>query len=433
MAAVIHSTISLFSGAASSKGLTLSMVVDERIAPAVWVDPQRLQQILNNFVSNAIKFTTAGYVEIHADFLEARTDSHVIRFSVADTGIGIAPDDQKQLFEPFTQVDARSNRRFGGTGLGLSICRRLADLMGGVVTMESAPNKGTTMHLVMTLPLADPGQLPDDGKDTPIDEEHVMLEHRPAPSVERAESDGTLVLIVDDHDINRLVLKQQVTALGYAVETAKDGLEGLEKWQSGRYGIVLADCHMPVLDGYEMVKRMRDAERHMGRKRTPVIACTANALADEADKCFAVGMDDYLAKPLALRDVARKLAQWLPVAGPVSAPTAGSAVDATVLANLSRESNTPRRTLADLFRNVNDQDMANLRRSVADHDGEETRETAHRIKGASRMMGALGFAALAQRIEKAAQDDNWPQLTAAMLQLEAELARVNAFLESLDP
>ncbi|MFZ3321235.1 MAG: PAS domain S-box protein [Usitatibacter sp.] len=433
VAAVIHNTISLFSGAASSKGLTLSMAVDERIGPAVWVDPQRLQQVLNNFVSNAIKFTAAGYVEVRADLLEGRTNDNVIRFSVADTGIGIASNDQKQLFEPFTQVDARSNRRFGGTGLGLSICRRLADLMGGVITMESVPNKGTTMHLDMTLPLADPGQLPDGAKDAPIDEGHLTLEQRPAPSVEQAVSEGTLVLIVDDHDINRLVLKRQVAALGYAVETAKDGLEGLEKWQSGRYGIVLADCHMPVLDGYEMVKRMRDTERHMGRKHTPVIACTANALADEADKCFAVGMDDYLAKPLALRDVARKLAQWLPVAGPVSAPMAGSAVDATVLANLSRESNTPQRTLADLFRHVNDQDMANLRASVADRDGAATNETAHRIKGASRMMGALGFAALAERIEKAAQDDNWPQLTAAMLQLEAELARVNAFLESLDP
>ena len=433
VAAVIHNTISLFSGAASSKGLTLSMAVDERIGPAVWVDPQRLQQVLNNFVSNAIKFTAAGYVEVRADLLEGRTHDNVIRFSVADTGIGIASDDQKQLFEPFTQVDARSNRRFGGTGLGLSICRRLADLMGGVITMESAPNKGTAMHLVMTLPLADPGQLPDGAEDAPIDEGHLTLEQRPAPSVEQAVSEGTLVLIVDDHDINRLVLKRQVAALGYAVETAKDGLEGLEKWQSGRYGLVLADCHMPVLDGYEMVKRMRDTERHMGRKHTPVIACTANALADEADKCFAVGMDDYLAKPLALRDVARKLAQWLPVASPVSAPTAGGAVDATVLANLSRESNTPQRTLADLFRNVNDQDMVNLRAGVADRDGPATNETAHRIKGASRMMGALGFAALAERVEKAAQDDNWPQLTAAMLQLEAELARVNAFLESLDP
>jgi PAS domain S-box-containing protein len=446
VASVIRNTISLFSGAASSKGLTLTLAIDERISPAVLVDPQRLQQILNNFVSNAIKFTAAGYIEVRADLLESTAGANVIRFSVSDTGIGIAPEDQRQLFEPFTQVDAKSNRRFGGTGLGLSICRRLADLMGGAITMESATGTGTTLHLVVTLPVADPAQLPDGGADGPADDGLATIEYRPAPSIEQAASEGTLVLIVDDHDINRLVLKQQVTALGYAVETAKDGLDGLEKWQSGRFGIVLADCHMPVLDGYGMVKRLREIEGRLGRKRTPVIACTANALADEAEKCLAAGMDDYLAKPLALRDVARKLALWLPLAdarGPARArpeivpdvpgPMGGFAVDPNILARLSLESNTPRRKLAEVFRNVNDEDVSNLRRSVAARDVAATREVAHKIKGAARMIGAIGFAGSAERIEKATEDDDWPAITVALSQLEAEAGRVNAFLDSVEP
>ena len=431
--AVIRNTISLFSGAASSKGLTLTMAVDPGINPAVFVDPQRLQQILSNFVSNAIKFTAAGYVEVRADLLEARPDGNVICFSVADTGIGVASEDQAQLFEPFTQVDAKSNRRFGGTGLGLSICRRLADLMGGVITMESAPHRGTTMKLVLTVPVADPAQLPDDGSTAAADEEQVTLERRPAPSIERAAAEGSLVLVVDDHDINRLVLKQQVATLGYAVETAKDGFEGLEKWQSGRYGIVLADCHMPSMDGYEMVRRIRDLEMRKGLRRTPVIACTANALADEAEKCFAAGMDDYLAKPIGLREVARKLGQWRPLPGPGSAkPEPGSAVDMSILAALSRESGTPVQELGAMFRKLNDEDVVKLIASVADRDGVATRETAHRIRGAAHLMGALALAALAGRIEKSAAAGDWSAITAAMTELEVERARANAFLGSME-
>ena len=164
-----------------------------------------------------------------------------------------------------------------------------------------------------------------------------------------------------------------------------------------------------------------------------MIACTANALADEAEKCFAAGMDDYLAKPVGLRDVARKLAQWRPLPGSGNAnPEPGTAVDTTILAALSRESGTPGYELAGMFRKLNDEDVVNLARNVADREGVGARETAHRIRGAARLMGALALAALAGRIEKSAAAGDWPAITATMTELEAERARVNAFLGSME-
>ncbi len=446
-AVIVRAVFELFSGPASSKGLPMKLHLDPLIAPAVWVDPLRLQQILNNFVSNAIKFTSKGSVEIRVDLLEQKDGAQVLCFTVADTGIGISVEDQRHLFHPFTQADAQSTRRFGGTGLGLAICRRLAELMGGTVDLESAVNIGTTLHLVLELREADAARLTDTGTRRLVATAAAQPgQRRTAPSVERAIAEGTLVLVVDDHEVNRMVLMHQVTALGYAVETAENGLDGLEKWKSGRYGALLTDCHMPVMDGYEMVRTLRSIEARSasgGRRRTPVIACTANALADEAEKCYAAGMDDYLAKPLELHDVARKLDQWLPLPGggkpsPTEKQAASSgvslpenAIDTEVLAAISRGNAATLRELVGIFRSVNDQDVAALRKSLAENHGAMVTHTAHRIKGAARMLGAFGLAALAEQIEKGSVEHHWQAVEAAFAQFDGELRRVNAYLDSL--
>ncbi|MBI3714773.1 MAG: PAS domain S-box protein [Betaproteobacteria bacterium] len=439
---VIGAVINLYSGAASSKGLSLTSAIDARISPALLFDPHRLQQILNNFVSNAIKFTNQGYVEVRADLLDQSPVSEMIQFSVLDTGIGISAEDQENLFEPFTQVEAKSTRRFGGTGLGLSISRQLAEMMGGVVEMDSAPGRGTTLRLSLRLSVAEVAQLPDRRKLERTEGQWPELTSRAAPSVEQAAAQGTLVLAVDDHGVNRMVLKHQIAALGYAVETAEDGLEGLTKWRTGRYGLLLADCHMPVMDGYEMVRQIRAIETAERRKRTPIIACTANAMAEEADKCIAAGMDDYLAKPLELRDVHRKLASWLPLpkavanlaTGPstpaVPVATVDRPVDREVLNAISRGSVDTLHELIGIFRNVNDQDAIDLRAAVAERSNAKTKSAAHRIKGAARMLGAFALAGLAERIEKTSADAAWDSIAAAMPEFETELTRVNDFLES---
>ena len=311
---LIEEVQNIFSGNASSKGLVVTRFVDPRISPAVLVDPLRLRQILNNFVSNALKFTPHGCVEITAELMGRAGGVDQIRFSVKDSGVCISHENQKLLFQPFHQGAADTTRRFGGTGLGLTICRRLAELMGGSVEMVSELGKGTTMSLTLALPIADV-------KDVCKTDTKAKLDLTPtaagmprmAPSIAQAEEQGTLVLLVDDHPINRMLLMRQAQLLGDATESAEDGVEALEKWRSGRFAIVITDCNMPRMDGYALAREIRRLEGGHAEQRTPIIACTANAMAGEAEKCFAAGMDDCLVKPVELNELLKKLKLWLPI------------------------------------------------------------------------------------------------------------------------
>ncbi len=216
-----------------------------------------------------------------------------------DTCIGISSEDQASLFQPFSQVEGDAGRRRpGGTGLGLVISRQLAQMMGGAISMDSAQGAGTTVTLELSLAVAEapPGSGADD------DRAHLTSTamRRVAPSVAQAEAEGTLVLLVDDHPVNRMLIVRQVRTLGYAAQTADDGVQALEMWKSGRFALVITDCHMPHMDGYELARNIRRLESEAGRERVPIIACTANALQGEAETCFAAGMDDFLVKPLEL-------------------------------------------------------------------------------------------------------------------------------------
>ncbi|MFZ2007482.1 MAG: ATP-binding protein, partial [Stellaceae bacterium] len=250
IAAILDDVHELYASAASGKNLLLTVSVDPRISPAVVVDHLRLQQILNNFVSNALKFTTEGSVALNAALSEHRDGADSVAFTVTDTGIGISPEGQKKLFQPFVQAERDTTRRFGGTGLGLAICRQLADLMGGVIDIDSDIGRGTTMRLTVPLPIVDPNEISNDEESGPVTA--ALLDARPAaPSIAAAAAEGSLVLVADDHSTNRMIMGAQLRLLGYACETAADGRQGFELWQSGRFGLVFTDCHMPEMDGYE--------------------------------------------------------------------------------------------------------------------------------------------------------------------------------------
>jgi PAS domain S-box-containing protein len=312
---VVEGVQSIYLGNASRKGLIVRRTVDPRISPALRVDPVRLRQILNNFVSNAIKFTPAGSIEIRAEWVGREDGVESLRFVVTDTGIGISQEDQQRLFQPFSQASGNVARRSaGGTGLGLVICRQLAQMMGGAISMASEPGKGTTMTLSLSLPVAEPA--PASGEASTRALPPASPARRMAPSIAQAESEGTLVLLVDDHPVNRMLLLRQVQTLGYAAETAEHGVEALEMWKSGRFGLVITDCHMPQMDGYELARSIRKLEGNAGRKRVPIVACTANALQGEAAACLAAGMDDCLVKPVELPQLVEKLEHWLPAAAP---------------------------------------------------------------------------------------------------------------------
>ncbi|MGH8029628.1 MAG: ATP-binding protein, partial [Arenimonas sp.] len=287
---LLQSTAANFSGSASSKGLVLDVRVDERIGPAHVADGLRLRQVLSNFLSNAIKFTEAGVVEAALEWIGRDGNNDRVEFRITDTGIGITPEQQARLFQPFSQAEGSTTRRFGGTGLGLVISRRLAELMGGEVIMESTPGAGTTLRLSLTVARGDVADLESDSDGTAAPD----FVPRPLPSIEQAEAERSLILLVDDHPTNRLVVARQLALAGYASESGEDGVQGLEHWRSGRYALVLSDVHMPVMDGYQMTRALRTEEARDRKPRTPVVALTAAALKGESERARAAGMDDYL-------------------------------------------------------------------------------------------------------------------------------------------
>jgi signal transduction histidine kinase/CheY-like chemotaxis protein/CHASE3 domain sensor protein/HPt (histidine-containing phosphotransfer) domain-containing protein len=426
IASTVKSVSNIFSGNASSKCLDLKCSIDPQISLAVLVDPMRLRQILNNFVSNALKFTVKGRIEIKAELIGRADGEDRVRFSVMDTGVGISPEDQARLFQPFVQVAGETTPRSGGTGLGLTICQRLAKMMGGSIKMVSQVGMGTTMILELSLPIADPKELLADDQVSSPDFLSATIVRRVTPDIARAQSEGTLALLVDDHPTNRSLIVRQINMLGYAAESAENGIAALKKWKSGRFGIVITDCNMPEMNGYELTRCIRELEAASGNKRIPIIACTANALGGQAEICFAAGMDDYLAKPVELIELAKKLDQWLPIARPV-AP-----LDRSVLASLTGGDAAALREILVDFRRANEHDAAALKRAVDKSNIPEVTTASHRIKGASKMVGATALAAVCEQIERASRVDDLQAVRSNMGAFQEELERLNHYCDA-DP
>jgi signal transduction histidine kinase/CheY-like chemotaxis protein/HPt (histidine-containing phosphotransfer) domain-containing protein len=422
---VARSVVANFSGSASSKGLVLACSVDPRLDRAYWADALRLRQVLGNFVSNAIKFTERGRIDVAVELQSRDGDRDRVCFRVSDTGIGVDKDAQARLFQPFVQAEGDTTRRFGGTGLGLAICRRLADLMGGEVTMESEPGRGTTMRLAVPLQSAPEEEIEADERlASPLPAQALP---RRLPGVAEAEAEGSLILLVDDHPTNRMVIARQLALAGYASESADDGAQGLAAWRSGRFALVLSDVHMPHMDGYQMARAIRTLEAKEGAGRhTPIVALTAATLKGEVERCLDAGMDDYLAKPVAIPTLVAALRRWLPhtvEADDAPEPTAGTAnasaaiglpqlqrpppFDEQVLASLTGGDDGDLRALLDDYLASTRDDLAGLEAARAAGDLPALTRQAHKLKGAARTVGALELAEVAERLEAVARADDW--------------------------
>ena len=435
VAELVERVCNTYSGVASSKGLLLTRGFDTRISPVVLADPVRLQQVLNNFVSNAIKFTHEGEVSLSARLVRREYGADVVQFTVDDTGIGLTREQQAKLFQPFVQASDDTAVRYGGTGLGLSICRRLAELMGGKIEMDSQPGVGTRMHFTLSLPIATGMQLPE----PPEPQEAPQPQARIAPTVDEAEREGSLILVVDDHPLNRLVLQRQVNALGYAVESAENGLDAMDKWSSGRFAAIITDCNMPEMSGYQLAREIRACEARHGHPRTAIIACTANALGGEAEKCLACGMDDYLSKPVLIAELARRLSRWVPVERPepfdpeTPAPaneSMGSPLDAAMLFDITGGDEETARDILARFHRYNAEDARNLRAAVNRDDAAQVALFCHRIKGSSRTIGANALAAACQVLENAALGRDRATMAQGLAQFEREIGRLEAFIRN---
>jgi signal transduction histidine kinase/ActR/RegA family two-component response regulator len=294
---------------ARRKGLELEVELEAGLPQWVLGDSGRVRQVLLNLLSNAVKFTHRGGVKV-----QASRDGGAVRLLVADTGIGVDAESLGRLFEPFTQADSSTTRRYGGTGLGLAICRRLASAMGGEIGAESVPGHGSTFWLRVPLPEAP--------APPPTAEPLAAL----AQAVAAAPHAGIArVLVAEDNPVNRRVVEHLVRKLGHEVDCAENGESALEALESRAYALVLMDCQMPVLDGYEATRRIRARESMRGLPRTPIVALTAHAMKSDRDRCLATGMDDYLTKPVQARVLEAAIRRWISPSPPPGADSASPA------------------------------------------------------------------------------------------------------------
>lgn len=546
---------------ARGRGAQISMFVDPSLPTFVHTDPIRLRQVLVNLMGNSIKFSPSGGVKQGRVDLRIHALSDMFSVSVSDNGIGMSDDVIAGLFSPFMQGEISTTRRFGGTGLGLAICKRLVDLMGGSIKVESRLSIGSTFMVFLPMaPVHSRDELPQpprldgitcvlaDGNEDelidvgdylraagadvigPVDDLDAFLSESPAlrvaiegissrseqgrlldhararagvqsrliltrgnrraprleapgvvsldgnilrrdalilavaaatgrfditdptgilatrsrkktapPSVAAARRSGNLILVAEDDEINQKVILRQLEILGYAAEVAGDGEEALRLWQHGTFGLVITDLHMPLMDGYMLARRIRKEEP--ADKRTPIIALTANALRGEAANAFAAGMDDYLTKPLRLKQLEAALEKHMtnrPDASnmhyesvPAKPGNQTAILDLSVLRGLIGDDDA---SVQDLLREYYRVAQASIRDMlemalVRDYPGASAE--AHRLKSSSRAMGALLIGDLCAEIENACRLQDPDGLDSCAVRLTDALVRLHAEVPSI--
>jgi CheY-like chemotaxis protein len=299
---MLKEVAALFASSARNKGLELRTDIAPDVPRVVVGDALRIRQIVSNLVNNAVKFTEQGGITIGLECLgEAGTADNrqaKLRIRVSDTGIGIPPESLPRIFEEFAQADGSITRRYGGTGLGLAISKKLVEMMGGQISVQSEPGKGSTFWVELALPVTEQAQA-----DVPLS----------APGYARLPRlSYCRVLLAEDNEVNRLVAVKMLQTLGCAVDVAVNGAEAVQKALAGEYDLILMDVQMPEMDGYEATRRIREAERATGEHRI-IIAMTAHSMESDRRACLETGMDDYLSKPVKRERLAETLTKWVGV------------------------------------------------------------------------------------------------------------------------
>ncbi len=541
-----------------SKPVALLPFVDPDMPPVLKGDPTRLRQVMLNLIDNAMKFTSEGHVVARAEIV-ARDDARVsVRFSVEDTGIGLSPEAQAKLFQPFVQADGSTTRRFGGTGLGLAICRRLVELMGGEIRLESEEGKGSTFFFTLEFPVGaamseprieqetlrrledvrillvdddavaldvltrylaswnmevlraesgaqalqilrdeqqagrmpslllvdlrmpqmDGFELADRVREIAGDDEPMILctahdsmglkhrarehgfdrvllkpvrmsqlldaivsllgiassnqnggadgddssgntgEEQPEMSVSEAVAAGRLVLLVEDNPVNQRVAQMHLRKLGYLCHTVSDGREALQASECTPYSMILMDCQMPVMDGFEATRAIRRREQELGEPHRTIIAMTANAMKGDRERCLEAGMDDYLSKPISRDGLQEVLSRWSEGEGERRAPESSQASDARdggddacidldYVRELLGDDETVRELMQLFYESMRDVLRNKMAAAFEKRDAEAMKAHAHELKGASGNIGATAIGAHCEAIEQHAQRNDW--------------------------
>ena len=417
--------------AAAAKGLRLEFDIAPELARPLRGDPLRLEQVLLNFVGNAIKFSERGSVEVRARASRAFGNDTLVRFEVEDHGIGIDPAEMAQLFTSFHQADPSTTRRYGGTGLGLVISKQLAELMGGEAGVESEPGRGSTFWFTARL-----GQGGAHAAHPP-----------PPPAGQRL--DGAALLLVEDNVFSQQVGRELLENAGAEVVVANNGSEALDLMRGRHFDCVLMDVQMPVMDGFEATRRIR-ADGAL--RDTVVIAMTANARVDDQARCMAVGMDEFLTKPVAPEHLAAAIARAIgrgaagrqggagaiaPAADPVPPPAAGPAeaagvvplLDTAALASTFGSDPGKMRKFAFMFLDSAREGLAEIDIALVSNDLARAGAVAHRQKSSARAVGALGFGDLCAELERQQERQQEHVSSAQAKALGARLRSIFAGLE----
>ncbi len=297
-AAVIDEVRATLAVRARAKGLALICGAAGDLPTRLYGDPVRLRQILMNLAGNAIKFTERGEVVLHTTLQRGEAEQATLRFSVRDTGIGIAPEQRSRLFEAFVQGDGSTTRKYGGTGLGLTISRQLVELMGGRVRVDSQLGRGSLFWFDLTFRRCQSEHVPADRSVTRIGARAAVVE-----------AGRYRILLAEDNPVNQMIALRILQKAGYETHAVDNGRHALDAVAKGRYDLVLMDVQMPEMDGLEATEHIRRLEGAC--RRTPIVAMTANAMTGDREKCLTAGMDDYLSKPIQAQQLCQVVRRWV--------------------------------------------------------------------------------------------------------------------------
>jgi PAS domain S-box-containing protein len=395
----VENLIQLLRVQANAKELHLESRISPEIPEFVRGDANRLGQVVTNLLGNAIKFTARGGIRLAAELDSLHDCKATVRFTITDTGIGIGPEKIPALFSPFVQADASTTRRHGGTGLGLAISKQLVEMMGGRIGVTSQPGQGSTFWFTTVFERTNEG-------------EGLVGDRRPTKSAGLQgagirRGNGERILVVEDNFTNREVVLALLRKLGYKAEAVVNGAEAVEAVNRGGHDLVLMDCEMPVMDGFEATRRIRNSNRPM----IPIVALTASAMVADRERCLREGMDDHLAKPVEFALLSEVIAKWTAKPAPaihdLSAPDAAETVSVAVFNDISllkrlmgdRELAV---SILDGFLQDAPSQLGELRVRLDDEDLTRTRLQAHTLKGSSSTVGAEALQAVALAMEKAA-------------------------------
>jgi len=432
---VVGNTVSLIKLKAEEKGIQLISRIDSDVPKVLRGDPLRLGQVLINLGSNAVKFCDArGTVSVKVAVKSEDNQEAVLRFAVQDTGIGISPEQQGRLFQGFTQADSSTTRKYGGTGLGLTISQKIVQMMEGNISVDSIKGVGSTFSF--TVRLSRP-----QGEPSPQDASYGQNEALTSEVMARLQDAN--ILLVEDNEINQELMMELLIANGITVETAYDGQEALDLLATDEFDCVLMDCQMPVMDGYEATRRIREQEKF---KDLPIIALTANAMKGDREKVLDVGMNDHIAKPIKVNEMFNIMANWITPSEPMAEGEISTQEEETTDvdefptlvgidtgAGLSAVQGDTRlyRKLLLMFRKHYLRFEQQFRAAQTHQDQNAANRTVHSLKGVAAYIKAMGVHEASKALETACQVGEPEDIDKALAEVLTQLQPVLDGIEGI--